>query len=314
MLENDQPIISTPSSPEKALELLISSEYSFNNVFRGQNKSSWGLVSTLGRIHQVNNDYSGLNNSELRAYDYFVRHAQKLLTNPPKLNDVTTWMIMMQHYGAPTRLLDWTGSPFVALYFAYKPNRDNEDDDEDVSIYILSETGTKNAVKPLTTKEIVGRSIWDASTLDLLYSGEQENTLANSVVKGNNKYPLLVYPRIPDARIANQKGVLTICANEKAAIPFPLKYQFRPLPPIMISGSKPSPRPPLPPPVNLLWKLNLPWEWRAEILNRLDRMGFNDSTLFPNLEGLGRYSKWLVDGYEPISTPLAAFYNEIEED
>jgi hypothetical protein len=104
---------------EKSLGVARAGQPSY--LFRGQSDSRWTLRPSLAR--QVP---AGLGEKETREQEevaileFQVRAHQFLRISelPQGRDHVVDWWVLMQHYGAATRLLDWTDSPYVATYFA----------------------------------------------------------------------------------------------------------------------------------------------------------------------------------------------------
>lgn len=93
-------------------------------LFRGQADSSWGLETSLYRLftdlQHLLPDTSELNEVEYERslVERFQANAHHFLNFRPEHDDILEWLAIMQHYGAPTRLLDLTQSPHIATYFA----------------------------------------------------------------------------------------------------------------------------------------------------------------------------------------------------
>lgn len=88
-----------------------------NWAFRGQADKDWPLLSSLSRLVKSTEicDDSILRQED-RIRRIFQRKAHLFVDDVPQ--DELEWLAMMQHHGAPTRLLDLTWSPFVAAFFA----------------------------------------------------------------------------------------------------------------------------------------------------------------------------------------------------
>jgi hypothetical protein len=92
-------------------------------IYRGQAEASWWLKPSIERFKDsltnpaANYTIQQLENQLL--YD-FRSLAPQFLANLPRQSDTLEWLAVLQHYGTPTRLLDWTYSPTVAAYMALK--------------------------------------------------------------------------------------------------------------------------------------------------------------------------------------------------
>ncbi len=103
----------------KSLVTEISGDNEF--FWRGQGDASWHLCSSLYRflIHRgVSEDkWIALEQSALRAFESVYSRVRDQ-TSEGRMLGRSEIMVRMQHYGGPTRLLDWTWSPYIASYFA----------------------------------------------------------------------------------------------------------------------------------------------------------------------------------------------------
>ena len=99
-------------------EIVAGTEYR-NWAFRGHSDAEWPLYSSLSRyLKQYRIHRDAWADQEERIGRIFRRKAHLYLEHVPDQSDAFQWLALMQHHGAPTRLLDFTWSPFVAAFFA----------------------------------------------------------------------------------------------------------------------------------------------------------------------------------------------------
>lgn len=104
-----------------ATHLDVGSPLAHSYIFRGQARADWSLIPSLVR-HSITAKLDAEQTSEIEKAALKDFQAQAHLHLPPRMiyqrDELISWWVLMQQYNAPTRLLDWTNSPFVAAYFA----------------------------------------------------------------------------------------------------------------------------------------------------------------------------------------------------
>lgn len=228
-----------------------------NYTFRGQNNEKYSLISGLRRTSQKEFNYL-----ERRLLNNFKKYGQ--IIEDKVCNSIWENMIIAQHYGIPTRCLDFSLSPIVALHFALVGNSYGEN----AAIWAINHGEIHRNLLPKRYKKIL--SIHEATSFTVDMLEELNISIADYNQDMESKSFIFLEPPSIDDRIVNQFSHLAI-------IPDPLD----PLDDFLagISFEK------------IVYKFIIPYD-KIELFRRqLDYMNITERTLFPGLDGLAGYLK-----------------------
>lgn len=226
-------------------------------IFRGQPCSKFSLQPTLQRkVNSLNRDETIRVEKLLLAEFQSQAHLLLQESRLPDYEDTISWWTLMQHHGAPTRLLDWTKSPYVAAYFAVE-----SESDQDGVLWYFHTNRLEVRMRTLgypAFDEAIGKKelpilFLKPSDLQCCYLFERKRKIERMVTQQGG------FTISPDV-LADHAEII-----ERALVKNDGEELFR--------------------------KVISPAELKAEFLLQLHRLNVNGIALFPGIDGLGRSLK-----------------------
>lgn len=229
--------------------------------FRGVGSANYELLPSLYR-HPTKTDIADLIELEGSLINRF-RH-RSIPYQTRSLSDPWELLFMMQHFGVPTRLLDWSENPFIALYFALTSAESRR---------------VGGAFKGDAAVWILNTRLWNGKVLSPFWKGRVVAVPDNPLEGYAPTSDLGRLPAEPVAmaglhnsqRIVAQRGAFTIFGH----LNWPMEKIFED------KGF----------PLDSLIKVVLPEKDLPKIRDSLFGIGYADSMIYPDLTGLAKEIK-----------------------
>jgi len=245
-------------------------DFSNNYVFRGHANSKWNLESTLERLLSPNLTADRLISFEEHSMQLFKSKFNIYNSKEKEPDSTLSRLAMMQHYGVPTRLLDLSTSPYVALYFAIEERNGNTSDD--LCIYAFD----YNAINEIGINQL------KATDNEFKYnqieaSHKSDHVFDKTISRFSHNMAWITEPGELNGRIDRQSGCFMICCNKGAKLQDILNSD------IYADCN--------------MFRCIIPKHFYQSIFALLRKMNINGKTLYGDLQGLGRSIKMELSVY-----------------
>lgn len=227
-------------------------------VFRGSSTAQGKLETAL---MQLGGKYEDLEHHLLRN---FRKYAHRDVVSQDTL---WQWLSVAQHHGLPTRLFDWTYSPYVAMHFA---TADTSKFHVDGALWMVDFVKAHQFL-PLLLREQLAEEESNAFTVEMLTESIESLDELDSMQ--DPEFVIFFEPPSLDNRIVNQFALFSVMSSPTAHLDE--WFEERP---------------------DLYQKLVIPAELKWEIRDKLDQANITERVLFPGLDGL---CSWLKRYYSP---------------
>ena len=229
-------------------------------AFRGLSRLDHSLSSSLVRLADAHGNIRRLEMALLRNFRKYAH------TEGQHADSVWDWLALSQHRGLPTRLLDWTYSPLVALHFATEAPGDF---DADGAVWCVNFVEANKRL-PARLKRIMTREGSETVTVDMLTTFR---TLDDFDALARKPFLVFMEPPAIDRRILNQFALFSLMSSPTAEMDAWMQQH-----------------------PSLCRRVVIPAALKWEIRDKLDQANINERILFPDLDGL---SRWLTRYYMP---------------
>ena len=233
-----------------------------NFVYRGMGSVAADLRTGLMKLGGPVREY------EFHLLRNFKKYARRRET---ATQSVWNWLAVAQHHGVPTRLLDWSYSPYVALHFATDELHMYGDD---AVIWAVNYVEVHKLL-PDKLRRVLSEERSNAFTVEMLESAV--SSLSELEKLSNEEFALFLEPPSLDERIVNQFSIFSLMSNPEARFDVWLEKQHP----------------------DLVRRIVIPAELKWEARDKLDQSNVTERVLFPGLDGL---AKWLKRHYTPRSS------------